>query len=162
MVIADEANDFARYILFNTWEPVPVAGSDGMVPAAWHRAVEQHGAAQLQSRFHDRAGRDMRPIDYAAWAALRSIGEAVTRTGKGDAASLRGYILSEQFELAGFKGRKLGFRSWSGQLRQPIPLAHHSAVVALAPLEGFLHKRNEVDTLGLDKPNSACRAFEGD
>ena len=34
------------------------------------------------------------------------------------------------------------------------------ALVALAPLEGFLHQRSELDTLGLDEPESACRAFE--
>ena len=162
LVVADEANDFARYVLYNTWEPRPVAGSEGIVPAAWHASVEQHGAAQLQSRFRDLAGRDMRPIDWAAWAAVRSIGEAVTRTGSADADTVRTFLLSEAFELGGFKGRKLSYRRWNGQLRQPIPLAHPSAVVALAPMEGFLHQVNELDTLGIDAAESACTAMGGE
>jgi ABC transporter substrate binding protein (PQQ-dependent alcohol dehydrogenase system) len=101
----------------------------------------------------------MRPKDYAAWAAVRTLGEAVTRTGLADVADLRAYILSDQFELAGFKGRPMSYRPWNGQLRQPIPLVHPQAVVAVAPLEGFLHQFNELDTLGLDRPQSACRAF---
>jgi hypothetical protein len=34
------------------------------------------------------------------------------------------------------------------------------ALVTLAPVEGFLHQRNEMDTLGLDEPESACTAFK--
>ena len=159
LVIADEANDFARYVAYHTWEPRPVAGSEGLVPAAWSPSVEQHGAAQLQGRFRDLAGRDMRPIDYAAWAAARAVGEAITRSGTSDATALRDYMLSDAFQLGGFKGRALTFRAWNGQMRQPIPLSTRSAVVALAPLEGFLHQRNELDTLGLDAPESECQAF---
>ncbi|WP_299922323.1 ABC transporter substrate-binding protein [uncultured Pelagimonas sp.] len=160
LVVADEANDFARYIPFNTWHPRPVAGADGLTAKAWDRVVEQWGAAQLQSRFEEQSGRAMLPRDYAAWAAVRSIGEAVTRTQAGDAQSLRDFLLSDQFELAGFKGRPLTYRSWNGQLRQPITLAHRGALVASAPLEGFLHQRSELDTLGLDKPESACSQFD--
>ncbi len=161
IVIADEADDYARYIAYHTWLPRPVAGSSGLTPVAWSRVVEQHGAAQLQSRFEKLAERPMRPADYGAWAAIRSIGEAVTRTKSGEVADLRDYIMGEKFDLAGFKGRKLTFRSWNGQLRQPIPLVTPRAVVALAPLEGFLHQTNELDTLGIDKPESKCTAFEG-
>lgn len=159
VVIADEANDFARYVMYNTWLPRPVAGSEGIKPSAWSASVEQHGAAQLQSRFKDLASREMRPVDYAAWAAVRSVGEAVTRSNSTDISVLRGFMLSEKFQLAGFKGRPLTYRSWNGQLRQPIPLTHPGAVVAMAPLEGFLHQFNELDTLGLDKPESECKNF---
>lgn len=161
LLVADEIGDFGRYILYNTWEPRPVAGSEGLRPDAWSPAVEAWGAAQLQSRFRDAAGRDMRPRDWSAWAAVRAIGEAVTRTGAADAATLRAYMLSDGFELAGFKGRPLGFRAWNGQLRQPIPVAHPRALVAMAPMEGFLHPVSELDTLGLDAPEAGCPAFAG-
>lgn len=159
LVVADETHDFGRYILYNTWEARPVTGSEGLTAVAWAPVVEQWGAAQLQSRFRDLAGRAMRPEDYANWAAIRAIGEALTRTGSGDPATLRAFMLSDDFELAGFKGRPLTFRPWNGQLRQPIPLVHPRALVASAPLEGFLHQRSELDTLGLDQPESACTAF---
>ncbi len=160
LLIADEIGDFGRYIAYNTWEPRPVGGSEGIQPRAWSPVVEQWGAAQLQGRFSDLAGRSMRSRDYAAWAAVRSIGEAVTRTGQADAQVLRDYILSDAFELAGFKGQPMSYRGWNGQLRQPIPLVHARAVVALAPLDGFLHERGPLDTLGVDRPESACTAFE--
>ncbi|MBW4981208.1 ABC transporter substrate-binding protein [Mameliella sp. CS4] len=159
LLIADEIHDFGRYIAYNTWTPRPVAGSEGLVPVAWAQVVEQWGAAQLQSRFTDLAARPMRSRDYAAWAAVRAIGEAVTRTGAADTATLRAYLLGPDFELAGFKGRPLSFRDWNGQLRQPIPLVTRRAVVAQAPLEGFLHQVNELDTLGRDAPESDCPAF---
>ncbi len=160
LAVADEREDFGRYLLHNTWDPRPVVGTDGLTPRAWSRVVEQWGAAQLQSRFEDLAGRAMTPEDYAAWAAVRAIGEAVTRTGAADAAGLRGYMLGGDFALGGFKGRPMSFRPWNGQLRQPIPLVHPRALVATAPLEGFLHQRTELDTLGFDEPESPCRAFE--
>jgi ABC transporter substrate binding protein (PQQ-dependent alcohol dehydrogenase system) len=160
LLVADEANDFARYIAYNTWRPRPVAGSEGLVPVAWDRVVEQWGAAQLQSRFEEDAGRSMQDEDYGAWAALRALGEAVTRTGSDDPATLRAYMLGPDFALAGFKGRPMTFRGWNGQLRQPIPLVTRSAVVANAPLEGFLHRNTELDTLGIDAPETACTAFD--
>lgn len=160
LVIADETDDFGRYILYNTWQARPVAGSEGLTAVTWSSVIEQWGAAQLQNRFEEAHGRDMTSQDYAAWAAVRSLGEAVTRTNAADLATLRDYILSDDFELAGFKGRPLTYRDWNGQLRQPIAIAHPRALVAQAPLEGFLHQTNELDTLGLDRPESNCEAFQ--
>lgn len=160
MIVADEINDFARYIQYNTWAPRPLGGSWGAQPTGWSGSVEQHGAVQLQNRFRELAGRDMQSTDYAALLAVRTIGEAVTRTNSANVSDLRAYILSDAFELAAFKGRPLSFRKWNGQMRQPIPIAHPGAVIALAPLEGFLHQRSELDTLGLDAPETACNAFE--
>lgn len=159
LLVADELGDFARYIPYNTWLPRPVAGSEGLTPTAWGPAVEQWGAAQLQSRFRDHAARPMRASDYAAWAAVRAVGEAVTRTKVSDVATLRAYLLSDQFQLAGFKGRPLSFRNWNGQLRQPIPLLTRGALAAQAPLPGYLHQHSELDTLGIDRPETTCEAF---
>lgn len=160
LLVADELGDFARYIPFNTWLARPVAGSVSLVPVAWNRVMEQWGAVQMQDRFRALAARDMRPEDYAAWAAIRALSEAATRTTSADPTTLRAYILSDAFELAAFKGRPLSFRPWNGQLRQPIALVSGEAVVAQAPLEGFLHQRNELDTLGRDLPETRCEAFQ--
>jgi len=160
MILADELHDFGRYVLYNTWEPRPIAGSEGLSAVTWSSVIEQWGAAQLQGRFEEQNARDMTSQDYAAWAAIRTLGEAVTRTNAADPATLRDYILSPEFELAGFKGRPLTFRTWNGQLRQPIAIVHPRALVAQAPLEGFLHQVNELDTLGLDQPESNCEVFQ--
>ncbi len=159
VLVADEIGDWARYVLYNTWLPRPVAGTEGITPLAWSPVVEQWGAAQLQKRFTDATGRGMRSEDYAVWAALRAIGEAVTRTKSADPKTLREYMLSENFELAAFKGRKATFRNWNGQMRQPIPLVHPRALVAQAPIEGYLHQVSELDTLGQDEPETNCNAF---
>ena len=154
--VADERGDFGEYVLFNTWYPRPVIGTQGLSPVAWHRVVEQWGAAQLQSRFDKMSGRWMTSEDYAAWAAVRSVAEAVTRTSKADYETVNSFIRSESFELAGFKGRKLNYREWSGQLRQPIPLVHPRSLVSQSPQDGFLHPTNELDTLGFDKREVKC------
>ncbi|TRW99733.1 branched-chain amino acid ABC transporter substrate-binding protein [Paracoccus sp. M683] len=159
LLLSDTLDDFDRYIPFNTWLPRPTGGTEGVVPAAWSPSVEQSGAAQLQSRFTDLTGRQMQSADYAAWAAVRALGEAVTRANSADPATLRAFLLSDQFQLAGFKGRPQNFRDWDGQMRQPIPLVSDRAVVALAPIEGFMHQQTELDTLGTDRPETACTAF---
>ncbi|MGZ4991625.1 MAG: branched-chain amino acid ABC transporter substrate-binding protein, partial [Methylobacter sp.] len=48
-------------------------------------------------------------------------------------------------------------RSWDGQLRQPVLLAAPRSLVAVAPIEGFLHPKTELDTLGYDQPESTCK-----
>jgi ABC transporter substrate binding protein (PQQ-dependent alcohol dehydrogenase system) len=159
LLVADESDDFGRYVEHNTWLPRPIAGSEGLEGLGWTPVLEQWGAVQLQNRFRDSASRGMQSRDYAAWLAIRAVGEAVTRTGSADPAVLRAYMLSDAFQLDGFKGRALTFRGWNGQLRQPIAVANARALVTLAPVEGFLHQRNETDSLGLDQPESLCTAF---
>jgi ABC transporter substrate binding protein (PQQ-dependent alcohol dehydrogenase system) len=159
LFVADEWNDFARYIRYNTWKPRPIFGGDGLQSLGWSEVFEQWGSAQLQSRFTSSAKRSMQSVDYAAWIALRAIDEANLKTKFATLAEQKTYLLGDA-ELAGFKGRPLSFRTWNGQLRQPIGLAHQSALVAMAPLEGFLHSRNELDGLGYDKGESNCKAFK--
>lgn len=161
VVTADESGVFAEYLPYHTWEPRPVAGSAGLRPVSWHPALEAWGATQFQRRFEKLNGRPMREEDYNAWLTLRVIGEAVTRTGKADAVAIRGYALSKDFELAAFKGQKVTFRSWNGQLRQPILLTDSRVTVSVSPQDGYLHQFSPLDTLGLDRPESKCRAFGG-
>ncbi len=156
LIVADEMGLFGEYLMYRTWEPRLVAGTQGLVPTAWDRTVEQWGAAQLQKRFGAKAGRGMSARDFAAWAAVRSIGEAATRTGATDFETMKTYISGDAFELAAFKGRKLSYRPWSGQLRQPIPVTTARAIVTLSPQEGFLHQHTELDTLGYDEPETKC------
>lgn len=157
LIVADEAGLFGEYLPYRTWSPRPVAGSQGLVPTAWHRTHEQWGAVQLQNRFNKQAGRWMTEQDYGAWLALRAVGEAATRQQSLNFDKIRGFLFDDEFALAGFKGKKLSFRSWNGQLRQPILLAAARSMVAVAPLDGFLHPKNELDTLGYDEPESKCR-----
>jgi ABC transporter substrate binding protein (PQQ-dependent alcohol dehydrogenase system) len=161
LLIADETDDFGRYVEHNTWLARPVAGSDGMVSTAWSHVIEAWGAVQLQNRFEDKHERPMRGRDYAAWVAVRAIGEAVTRTNSAEPAAIRAHLLAPGYQQDGFKGRGLSFRAYNGQLRQPIAVANARALITLAPVEGFLHPVSEMDTLGLDAPESECKAFGG-
>jgi ABC transporter substrate binding protein (PQQ-dependent alcohol dehydrogenase system) len=157
LVVADEAGIFGDLFLYRTWDPRPVAGTQGLTPTGWHPRLEQWGAAQLQSRFLRKAGRPMTSRDYAAWAAVRSIGEAAIRTRSSAHDAIDAYVRGDAFELAAFKGRKLSYRAWDGQLRQPIPVGWSEAVVSVSPQDGFLHQSSELDTLGFDAPESGCR-----
>lgn len=158
VAVADEANEFGTALNYNTDLPRPVVGTQGLTPAAWGRPVEAWAAVQLQNRFKKLAGRAMTPTDYAGWMAVHTVGEAAVQLKSADPAAIRRLILSPGFEVGGFKGRALSFRPWDGQLREPIFDLWSGAVVATAPLAGFLHQSSDLDTLGLDKPESPCRA----
>ncbi|WP_255542489.1 ABC transporter substrate-binding protein [Azospirillum sp. INR13] len=157
LVVADEAGNFGDYLDGRTWHPRPVAGTQGLTATAWSRVNEQWGGTQLQSRFEKLADRWMLPRDYAAWLAVRSVGEAAARTGGAGFDDLVAYLHSPDFELAGFKGEALSFRKWDGQMRQPILIAGPRMLVSVSPQEGFLHPVTPLDTLGDDAPESKCR-----
>ncbi|WP_208103541.1 ABC transporter substrate-binding protein [Rubellimicrobium sp. CFH 75288] len=160
VVAADASDVFAVYLPYQTWEAAPVVGSSGLRPVVWHAAHESWGAIQLQNRFEALAGRPMREEDHLAWLALRAVGEAVVRTNSADPAAIRAYLLGDAFNLAAFKGQPLTFRPWNGQLRQPILLTDGRITVSVSPQDGFLHPLSPLDTLGPDRPESACSAFE--
>lgn len=157
VVTADRADVFASWLPYHTWDPRLVAGSAGLRPVSWHPAHEAWGATQWQTRFERQAGRNGRPEDYQAWAALRAVGEAASRTKSGDFATLAAYIRGPEFQLAAFKGQGLSFRSWDGQLRQPILLASGPVTASVSPQEQFLHQSSQLDTLGFDQPETACK-----
>jgi ABC transporter substrate binding protein (PQQ-dependent alcohol dehydrogenase system) len=155
LVVADTNGDFGDDLAFRTTDPRPVAGTQGMVPTAWARPFEQWGATQLQLRFQKLAGRPMTPADYGAWMAVRAVGEAATRGGS-EPLTLIAYLHGPKFELAAFKGSRLSFRAWDGQLRQPVLLADARSLVSVSPQPGYLHQFSELDTLGMDQPETAC------
>ena len=159
LMVADEGGQFGEYFPYRTWDPRPVAGTQGLTPMSWHPALEQWGATQFQNRFQRLAKRPMRGLDYDVWVAVRSVGEAATRTKSADAKTLIAYLKSESFDLAVFKGRKVSFRAWNGQLRQPILIGTAKLPVTVSPQPGFLHQFSELDTLGIDRPETACKAY---
>ncbi|OBZ26451.1 branched-chain amino acid ABC transporter substrate-binding protein [Pseudomonas protegens] len=157
VLVADERGDFGEYLPYQTWYPRPVAGTQGLTPTGWHKSVETFGAAQLQKRFEAQAGRWMNDRDFAAWMAVRSVASAVSKLRQADPRALQALLLSDQLPLDGFKGRKLSYRPWNGELRQPIPLVQPRALVSTSPQDGFLHPFNEMDSLGYDRPEVTCR-----
>jgi ABC transporter substrate binding protein (PQQ-dependent alcohol dehydrogenase system) len=157
LVAADESEVFASYLPYRTWDPRPVAGSAGLVPTSWDAAHEQWGAIQIQNRFIKLNSRRMTARDMQAWTAARMIGEAASRTNSGDPKSVFDFLKGPDFSVAAFKGQRLTLRDWNLQLRQPILLVDGRMVVSVSPQEGFLHQHSELDTLGVDRPETKCK-----
>ncbi|MGN8020340.1 ABC transporter substrate-binding protein [Phyllobacterium sp. 22229] len=157
LIVADESEVFGSYVPYRTWTPRPVVGTAGLVASSWHPASEQWGGVQIQSRFVKMAGRRMLSKDMQAWTAVRILGEAITRTKSAETKQVEDYIKSDEFSIAAFKGQKLTFRNWNWQLRQPILIGDGHGVVSTSPQAGFLHQFSELDTLGVDRPETKCR-----
>ena len=156
LLMADDRGEFGEYFAWNTWEPKLLAGTQGLVPTSWHRTHEQWGAVQMQNRFRREAGRWMTQVDYAAWVAVRSIGEALTRLPNASTEAVGEFLRSDQFGIAAYKGLKVSYRGWNNQLRQRILLSTPRALVSHSPQPGFLHRHSDLDTLGYDEGESKC------
>ncbi|MFI0377811.1 MAG: ABC transporter substrate-binding protein [Candidatus Thiodiazotropha sp.] len=156
LIVADERDEFGEFLNYRTYLPRPVGGSHGLSPAAWSGVHEQWGATQFQRRYREKNGRWMTDRDFSAWVAVRSIGEAATRTAGKQADKLKAFILSDEFNLAAFKGRPVTYRDWNGQLRQPLLITSPRLMISVSPQKGFLHQFSTLDTLGYDRPESKC------
>jgi ABC transporter substrate binding protein (PQQ-dependent alcohol dehydrogenase system) len=155
VVVADIAGDFGRSVAYNTARPRPVVGTQGLVASAWHPYWERHGAPQLNRRFFRLASRPMADEDWATWVAVRSITDAMLLPLPADMA-LSDRLKSTALKVELYKGIAGSFRPWSRQLRQTLILGTHDTVVALAPVDGALHQKNNLDTLGPDQPEFRC------
>ena len=156
LVAADESEVFASYLPYRTWDARPVAGSAGLVPTSWDASFDQWGAVQMQDRFIKLFSRRMTARDMQAWTAARMIGEGAARTRSAEPKTLLDFLKSPDFALAAFKGQRLTLRDWNLQLRQPILLGDGRMIVSVSPQEGFLHQFSELDTLGIDRPETKC------
>lgn len=152
---ADSAAQFAYSLPFNTYLQVPVVGAAGLKALGWHFTHEQWGARQLQNRFYHSVNRHMNEVDYASYVAVTSVASAAQHGSQLNHDALWDTLLSDNFSLAAYKGRSLSIRRSTHQLRQPVTLAHEDALVTHAPLPGFLHQSNELDTLGTI--NATCK-----
>lgn len=157
LIAADENEVFAGYLPFRTWDARPVAGSAGLEPTTWDASSESWGGTQLQDRFERLFHRRMMPLDMQAWTGVRMIGEAASRTTSSDPDKIMAYMKGSEFGIAAYKGQRLTLRDWDWQLRQPILLADGRSIVSISPQPGFLHQVTELDTLGIDRPETKCK-----
>ncbi len=158
VAVIDSEGEFARGLPYNTQWPRPVLGANGLVALAWHAQWNLNGGPQLSRRFVRAAHRPMAGQDWAAWAAVKAVVGVLTEAPKSTVTEQLKLLRSGQVALDGFKGPRLTFRSWDGQLRQPVFLGHADGVAAVAPFEGVMHPTEVLDTLGVDEKESPCKA----
>ena len=163
--VVDSDGEFARALPYRTALPRPVVGDAGLVALGWHASFERFGAPQVSRRFAKAAGRAMGASDWAAWMAGKAlVAAAAAAQAGGTGAKAPGGPASAfqkalaEVEIDGSKGQTMGFRPWDGQLRQPLLLSDGQSVVATAPVDGILHPKNTLDTLGADAPEKLCKA----
>jgi ABC transporter substrate binding protein (PQQ-dependent alcohol dehydrogenase system) len=156
--VVDGDGEFAREVPYRSVLPRPVVGSAGLVAEGWHTAWERNGAPQLNRRFRKSTNRWMAGADWAAWIATKAIIDVALE--QPDPRQHRRALRNQNLVLDGFKGARLSFRPWDQQLRQPVFLVHGGVgggIAGVAPFEGFLHAKNNLDTLGADEKESPCK-----
>lgn len=156
--IADSEGEYGRYLPYDTQLPRPIVGSTGLVASEWQWSWDRDGSTQVTVRFEELTdGRRMTGQDWGTWMAAKSVVTAYAKARSDDPAEIADYLRSSRLRMDGAKGVPLNFREWDGQMRMPIVLATHNAVIAEAPLEGFMHQNSTLDTLGTDQPEHQCR-----
>jgi ABC transporter substrate binding protein (PQQ-dependent alcohol dehydrogenase system) len=145
---------------YRTALPRPVVGDAGLVAQAWAPHFERYGAPQLARRFMRVAQRPLTSVDWAAYMATKALLQAaLEQAATPSAAQITKALTRADFTLDGFKGVRLSFRGWDHQLRQPLLLGDGVGVVGSAPVDGVMHPKNVLDTLGADAAESACKAM---
>ena len=161
IMVADEKQLFGPFMPYRGGgEPRPVAGTTGLTATTWSPGHEKWGATQAHNNFEKDFNRLMLPLDYQAYVATRAIGDAITRNPEADFTTVAAFIRGPELQLAPFKGIKQQFRPWDGQFRQPIIIATDKVPVSVSPQRGLRHASHpeiEVDTLGIDAPESKCK-----
>jgi ABC transporter substrate binding protein (PQQ-dependent alcohol dehydrogenase system) len=153
--VVDSDGEFARGLPYNTALARPVVGDAGLVALAWAAQFERFGAPQVSRRFAKAARRPMTDHDWAAYMAGKALVLAATEATRGDAQSVAKALANAS--LDGSKGVTMQFRPWDRQLRQPMLLTDGQGVIGAMPLEGVLHPRNALDTLGADEAEKLCK-----
>ncbi len=156
--VANSDEGFGDYLMYRTYNPDPVVGTQGLQALAWDPSYTEYGAMHFQNALPKIAKRKPVERDYTAWLGGRALTDGIMRSDKTTPPEVKAYLLSDQFKLEGFKGQAMSFRPWDHQLRQPIILGGGTRVpVSVSPQEGFLHPTNVTDTLGFDKPETKCK-----
>jgi len=154
--VADARGEFGRYIPYATQLPRPIIGSVGLTAGSWHWAYERDGATQVSSRFDKLTGRKMQPADWDVWIGVKSLVTGAIKVPQADPVKVRAFLTSGDLKLDGSKGVTLNYCAWDGQMRQPILLGTADAVIAVAPVAGFSHQTNDLDSLGTDEAEFHC------
>ncbi len=157
VAVLDADGEFARTVPYATQLPRPVVGAAGLVAVPWHPLWERNGGPQLSRRFAKDHQRPMTGHDWAAWVAGRAVASVLVELPKAPIAQQLKALRGGPVAVDGFKGPRLSFRAWDGQLRQPLFLSYVDGVIGTAPLDGVLHPKEVMDTLGVDEAESACK-----
>jgi ABC transporter substrate binding protein (PQQ-dependent alcohol dehydrogenase system) len=156
VAVLDSQGEFARTLPYATQWPRPVVGANGLVVQAWHPQWERSGGPQISRAFQRLAHRPMQSADWAAWVAVKAVAAVLVDAPQAGIAQQLKALRSGTVFVDGFKGPRLSFRPWDGQLRQPLFISHVDGVVGMAPLDGVLHPTELLDTLGVDEKESKC------
>lgn len=152
--VVDVDGEFARTLPYNLQAARPVVGDAGLLALGWHAQYERYGAPQVSRRFAKTFKRAMTQQDWAGWMAGKAVSLAAGSLSKGGAAELLAAL--NHLNLDGSKGTLMQFRPWDGQLQQTMLLTDGQGVIGSAPVEGVLHPRNTLDTLGADSTEKRC------
>ena len=122
---------------------------------SWHPAHEQWGATQMQNRFQRFAKRFMLAGRLSGLDRGPRHRRGDDAGGSGEFAPVNAHIRSEEFEPRGLQGAEghvpaAGTGRCGSRSSSPAPILP----VSMSPQEGFLHEEAEVDTLGIDEPET--------
>jgi len=168
VAVVDTRKDYGRYLQYSTRIARPIVGDVGLIPTSWHYALERYGAPQLNERYRQLNTDEplspqaaMTDAEFAAWSAVKLVSNSLNTTQRGGGFDINQLLADPASQVDLYKGTRGSIRQWNNQLRQPILLSTMDAVIAIAPMPKFLHRKHYVDTLGIDEPEGSPQLTKG-
>jgi ABC-type branched-subunit amino acid transport system substrate-binding protein len=134
----------------------------GLWSTGWFHELDRFSARELNGRFRRRFAAPFTETAWAAWAALKLIGEGVVRGGATDGGGLVTFLESAP-PFDGHKGAPLTFRTWDRQLRQPLyvigPRKREEIGGTRGPFAVLAYVGSaDLDAIGTSQAETRCRS----
>ncbi|MGT2490746.1 branched-chain amino acid ABC transporter substrate-binding protein [Cupriavidus basilensis] len=157
VVVADADGEFARGVPYATQLPRLGGGRQRTDRPGLALGLGAQRGAAAEPAFHQGGRPSHDRIRLGRVGGCEGNRRKRARQPKDGFAGQAEALVSEAVVVDASRRRRCPSGAGDGQLRQPVLLAHPDGVVGVAPVEGVLHPKNNLDTLGADAADTACR-----
>jgi len=89
--VANTDEGFGDYLLYRTYSPSLVVGTQGLQALAWDKSYTESGAMHLQNALPRLAKRKTTERDYTAWLGVRALADSAMRSHKTTPQELKAF-----------------------------------------------------------------------
>ena len=102
--VINSDDDFGDYLMYRTYLPRPVVGTQGLQATAWDKSYTESGAMHFQNAIPRIAKRAPVERDYTAWLGFRALADSAMKSGKTTPQELKAYLALRRLQARRLQG----------------------------------------------------------